>query len=305
MAAIPNFFIIGAPKCGTTSLYEYLRRHPNVFMPELKEPHFFATDLVTFHYVTSMEEYLDLFAPSTPTHLRVGEASASYLRSEAAARNIRDLNPDAKLIAMFRNPLDMVPSMHSQLLYWSEDTVEDFETAWRLQERRGQGLDIPKTCREPFWLQYADVARFGTQAERLLSVFPASQVKLILFDDFSASPRAVYNEVIDFLDLPNDNPADFPRTNENKRAKNPWLRDFIRKPPPLLRQTYLSLKRTLGPSIVAPFKEKLLDLNTVRERRAPLSPALRAEMIETFRDEVDHLARIMKRDLSHWLGNPR
>lgn len=300
MAPKPNFFIVGAPKCGTTALYEYLRLHPNVFMPELKEPHFFSTDLVTYHIVGSGEEYAGLFAEAGEQHTRIGEASASYLLSETAIPAIRAYNPAARLIAMFRNPADMVHSFHSQLLYWSEETVPDFETAWRLQERRRRGLDLPRTCREPFWLQYERIGRFGTQVQRLLATFPAEQVKLILYDDFAASPQTVYRDVLDFLGLPDDHRGEFPRVNENKRAKVTWLSNFIRKPPPILRSAYLSLKRTAVGSGLSAVKEKLLDLNTTRARRPPLSPAFRAELVETFRDEVALLSSLMRRDLSRW-----
>lgn len=301
MAGKPNFFIVGAPKSGTTALYEYLRGHPNVFMPTLKEPHFFSTDLITYHLVKTQEEYLALFADSTPAHRRIGEASASYLRSAAAIRNIHDFDPNAKLIAMFRNPVELVHSFHSQLLYWSEEVIEDFEAAWHLQDRRRQGLDIPRKSREPFWLQYAELGRFGTQAERMLSVFPAAQVKLILYDDFAASPRKVYEEVLAFLDLPSDQRTEFPRVNENKRAKVAWVRNFMRKPPPALRNAYRRLKRAVGEQRVVPLVDKLLALNTAKERRRPLSPAFRAELVATFRDEVAHLSRIMHRDLRHWM----
>lgn len=298
--AKPNFFIVGAPKCGTSALYRYLRQHPNVFMPAVKEPHFFSSDLVTYHKVKSMEEYRELFRGSTAQHLRVGEASASYLLSSVALANIREFNPDSKIIAMFRNPVDLVYSFHSQLLFWSEETVEDFETAWRLQERRSQGLDLPRTCREPFWLQYRRIGLFGTQVERMLSVFPAKQVKMILFEDLAASTQRVYSEVLEFLELPQDNRTEFPRVNENKRAKFTWLRNFVRKPPPTLKKGYRALKRRLGKEKVGFFRDALLDLNTLKQTRPPLSPAFRAELVQTFQEEVARLSRILGRDLSHW-----
>ncbi len=300
MAAKPNFFIAGAPKCGTTALYEYLRSHPQIFMPELKEPHFFSDDLITHKYVRTLDEYNRLFAPATPQQLRVGEASASYLLSSAALPAIRKFNPEARIIAMFRNPVDMVYSFHSQLLYWSEETEKDFETAWRLQERRRNGLDVPSTCRERFWLQYRDIGQFGTQAQRLYSVFPAEQVKVILFDDFAAAPERIYNEVIDFLGIEPDQRNEFPRVNENKRARLSWLRDFYRKPPPLLLQTYRRLKETTPGRYLVSLKEWIIDVNTVRERRSPLSPEFRAELVDTFRGEVALLSRVLGRDLSHW-----
>jgi Sulfotransferase domain len=300
LPAKPNFFIVGAPKCGTTALYEYLRSHPQVFMPTLKEPHFFSKDLITQPYVNSLQEYTQLFEEAGPQHHRVGEASASYLMSTAAIPAIREFNPDAKIIAMFRNPVDLVYSFHSQLLYWSEETESDFETAWRLQDRRRLGIDVPKTCREAFWLQYRNIGRFGTQTERLLSVFPPEQVKLILYDDFSSSPERIYDEVIDFFGISHDHRAEFPRVNENKRARMTWLRDFYRKPPPLLLHAYRGFKETSAGKHLVALKEWVININTVRERRPPLSPEFRAELVGEFREEIALLSRIVNRDLSHW-----
>lgn len=301
MPVRPSFFIVGAPKCGTTALYEYLRPHPNILMPRVKEPHFFATDMGTYPMVRTLEDYLGLFPESTDERMRAGEASVYYLRSSAAIPNIHEFDPGSKIIAMFRNPVDMVYSLHSQLLYVAEETETDFETAWRLQERRRQGLDLPSTCREPSLVQYAQVGRFGTQTERLLSIFPREQVKLIVYDDFAASPKAVYDEVIDFLGLPHDHRTSFPRINENKRVRIAWLRDFSRKPPPGLRNAFRSLKRAVGGEAISSVKKKIVALNTVRERRPPLSPELRAELVASFRDEVGLLSRILDRDLSHWV----
>ncbi len=127
MAVTPNFFIVGAPKCGTTALYEYLRPHPSIFMPRHKEPHYFASDLGTYPFIKTLDDYRRLFDGAGPQHLRVGEASVYYLRSTTAIANIRAFNPDAKLIAMFRNPVEMVHSLHSQLLYVAEENESDFE----------------------------------------------------------------------------------------------------------------------------------------------------------------------------------
>ena len=300
MAGLPNFLIVGAPKCGTTALYEYLRPHPRIFMPEIKEPHYFAKDLGTYPRIKTLDDYRALFTGVADQHLRVGEASVYYLRSSVAAANIHEFNPDAKIIAMFRNPVDMVHSLHSQLLYWSEENEPDFETAWRLQERRRQGLDLPARSRGAFLLQYAEVGQFGTQVQRVLARFPREQVKLIMYDDFTASPQTVYDEVLTFLDVPHDNRTLFPRVNENKRAKLFWLKNFFRKPPQPLRRAVQGLKRVMGDQSISAAKKKLMDLNTVRERRPPLSPAFRAELVETFRDEVALLSRLAERDLSHW-----
>jgi hypothetical protein len=296
----PNFFIVGAPKCGTTALFEYLRTHPNIFFPHIKEPHFFAKDLDDYPRIKKLEDYLALFAESTNAHLSVGEASVYYLRSSVAIANIREFNPDAKLIAMVRNPVDMLHSLHSQLLYVSEENVADFETAWRLQGERSRGLQLPPRIRSPRLIEYERIGRLGSQAQRLLALFPPAQVKFILYDDFAVSPKQVYDEVIDFLGVSHDNRTDFPRINENKRARISWLGRFSRKPPPVLRQAFRTMKQLPGAEALAAAKKKIVALNTRRERRPPLLPAFRAELVETFREEVELLSRILNRDLSHW-----
>lgn len=301
MAIKPDFFIVGAPKCGTTALYEYLRPHPNIFMSTVKEPHFFAGDLGTYPFIKSRDEYARLFAGAGPQHLRVGEASVYYLRSTVAIANIRDFNPDARLIAMFRNPVEMLHSFHAQLLYVAEESESDFETAWRLQEQRSRGIGLPPRSRGGFLVQYRELARFGSQVERLLSLFPREQVRLILYDDFAVSPQAVYDDVIGFLGIPHDGRTDFPRVNEGKRARLAWLRDFYRKPPTPLRSAFRGLKRAVGGGeAISTVARKLVALNTVKERRPPLTPEFRAELVETFREEVALLSRLLDRDLSHW-----
>jgi hypothetical protein len=301
LAAKPNFFIVGAPKCGTTALFAYLREHPNIFMPEVKEPHFFAKELGTYPRVKTLAEYTELFAGSTDRHLRVGEASVYYLRSSVAIANIREFNPEARIIAMFRNPVEMIHALHSQLLYVAEENEPDFEQAWRKQERRSRGNDLPRRSRGVFLLQYAEVARIGTQTERLLSIFPREQVHLVLYDDFAASPQQVYDGLIAFLGIPHDNRRQFPRINDNKRARLAWLGNFATKPPSALRAAMRRLKQAAGGQGITVVKRKIVDLNTVKEVRQPLSQEFRKELVDAFREEVLLLSRLMGRDLSHWV----
>ena len=300
MAAKPNFFIVGAPKCGTTALYAYLREHPNIFMPAVKEPHFFARDLGTYPRIKTLEEYTGLFAGSTDRHLGVGEASVYYLRSSVAIANIREFNPRARIIAMFRNPVEMIHALHSQLLYVAEEDEPDFEQAWRKQERRSQGLDLPRRSRGAFLLQYAEVGRIGTQTKRLLSIFPREQVHLVLYDDFAASPQQVYDGLIEFLGVPHDNRSHFPRVNDNKRARLAWLGQLATKPPPALRAAMRRLKQAVSGQGITAVKRKIVGLNTVKEVRQPLSPEFRKELVAAFRDEVVLFSDLMGRDLRHW-----
>jgi hypothetical protein len=297
MARQPDFFIVGAPKCGTTALYEYLRAHPSIFMPAHKEPHYFARDLDGYRAIKTRDSNARLFAPASAQHTRIGEASVYYLRSSVAIPDIRAFRPDARIIAMFRNPVDMLHALHSQLLYVGEESVGDFERAWRLQARRSRGLDLPPGCREAFLLQFAELGRLGSQAERLLHVFPAAQVKLIRYEDLASSPRTVYEEVIGFLGLPPDGRTVFPRINGNKRARVPWAQGLLRKPPAPLRTAVRACKAVAGADRVGALKTSLVRLNTVREARPPLSSEFRAELVEAFRDEVALLSTLLQRPL--------
>ncbi|SRR6056297_999156 len=132
----PNFFIIGAPKCGTTSLYYYLKDHPDIFMAEPKEPHYFSTDFSDkFRKVLTREDYLNLFKEAKK-YKAVGEGSTEYLYSKEAVPNILKFNSEAKFIVMVRNPIELVISLHQELFVEMNENIEDVEKAWDLQEKR-------------------------------------------------------------------------------------------------------------------------------------------------------------------------
>ncbi|MFN2383981.1 MAG: sulfotransferase domain-containing protein [Gemmatimonadota bacterium] len=300
----PNFFLVGAPKCGTTALSRYLREHPAVFLSRPKEPHFFASDFPGYVVVPSRAAYDDLFALASPAHQAIGEASVWYLFSEAAIPAIRRYNPDARLIVMLRNPLDMIPSLHSQLFHTYDEDEPDIAVAWELQAARAAGRRIPPRCREPAFLQYARVGRLGEQVVRLLADLPREQVKLIVFDDFQTQTRAVYEEALQFLGVESDAREHFPPVNENKRRRAHGPARLIERPPaPLVRMgrelasvTGLALGRSWAEA-----KRRLRRVNTARVRRPPLEPGLRAAMADAFRADVEALSELLDRDLRGWL----
>jgi hypothetical protein len=294
----PDFFIVGAGRGGTTSLHEYLRAHPKVFMPAVKEPRFFADDMPgLMNRTSSLSEYLKLFRGARPEHLAVGEASPQYIYSSTAIGNIRGFNPDARLIVMLRNPVDMACSAHEECVYWGVEDEPDFEKAWRLQAPRRKGSRIPKACSQVTVLLWADMARLGSQVERLLGVFPREQVNVILFEDFARDTRAVYEEVLAFLGVPSDGRERFPRANERRRNRSIWLGRALLNPPPALAPLRRAALRT---PVVRGLWSLVQRLNTVRIRPRPLRPEFRRELVEEFRDDVNRLAGLIGRDLSHW-----
>lgn len=293
----PNFFIVGAPKCGTTALHEYLGGHPNVFMAR-KEPHFFATDL-SDRGVTALGDYLKLFEAAGNEHLAVGEASVWYFHSQEALRNIHDFDPNARIIAMLRNPVDLIYSWHSQLVFSLMEDEKDFEKAWRLQAERARGNKLPQRCPYPGYLDYARVGRLSGGVERILGIFPPERVKLVLFDDFVQSTRTVYEDVLAFLGVAAPADIDFTPRNENKTYRLAFLAGLLREPPPFLRRSVRTAERLLRTD-----RLRLIDtvrrLNTNAGRRKPLSPAFRRELITEFSDDIDRLARLLGRDLDSW-----
>lgn len=299
--AKPNFFIVGAPKCGTTALSEYLKEHPNIYLSDPKEPHYFALDFEQYRLTKTLEEYLDLFGDSSAKHTAIGEGSVFYLFSLVALKQIYQFDPQAKIIVMLRNPVDLVYSFHSQVVFSADESVRNFEQAWRLQSKRQHGKKIPRQCREAAFLQYAAMGRLGEQMERLFSIFPLKQIEIIWFEDFVQSTKQVYDRVLNFLEVDNDNRQDFVRINENKSHKLGALGNFSEKPPALLSDVALKARDLLG-------LERLYILDTIRSintkviSRQPLTQELRAELTAEFASDIKKLSRLLNKDLSHWLS---
>ena len=293
----PNFFIVGAPKCGTTALDGYLKTHPNIYMSQ-KEIHFFNDDMANSSRPTG-EEYLKLFSSTKESHIAVGEASVWYLYSSVAIKNIYNFNKNAKIIVMLRNPVELVPSLHAQLLFNLQEDEMSLEGAWNLQPLRRKGMRIPSTCLEPAVLQYADIARYSVQVERLLKYFPAEQVKIILFDDFVSSTKNVYEDVLSFLDVPLDERTVFPVVNPNKTHRSRLVSRMF------LGLTSFwgslgSLRKFLGLPRLA-LHEKLCKLNQKKISREPITSELHDKLLDTFLGDIKRLSNISGRDLSSWM----
>jgi hypothetical protein len=300
----PNLFIVGAPKCGTSSLRYYLMQHPSIFMSDPKEPAFWATDLPGVglnHSVPLRDErdYLALFRDTDERHLAIGEASTTYLASETAIKNIIAFNPHAFIIALIRDPVSLAYSWHHQKLWEMNETEPSFEKAWQLQEARAQGLEIPCTCRVPEHLQYRKMASLGTQVERLLAVVPSKQVRIFLLDDIALDPLSVYCETLSFMGIPYDGRTDFPVINEAKVQRFPLLNRLYYHPPKLLEHGVRTFRRVLRRvDILRSAKEWLMKRPKTKEA---ISEHFRAELESVFEPEVMKLQDLLQRDLSRWL----
>lgn len=297
----PNFFIIGAPKCGTTSMWAWLSEHPNVYMSAVKEPQFYSSDL-DMSSVPSAQKYEQLFRGANDQHIAVGEASTSYLYSQVAVLRIEREHPGAKYIVMVRNPVEMARSLHEQWLFSGHEHIRDFETAWRLTPERRRPRRLTRRRREPRWRQrhYQSLCRLGEQLERLFAVVPRERVLVLVLDDVRQNPRREYLRVLDFLGVPDDGRREFPVHNPAREHRWPALGTAIRGVGIVARL----VKRGLGiPTYKGTGVLNAIDGFNARYRpRAPMAAHLRRELVDYFWTDVEKLSRLMGRDFSPWLS---
>jgi hypothetical protein len=288
----PNFFLIGAPKCGTTSLAAWLSEHPQIYMPAIKEPHFFNTD--GLQSITSKTDYKELFRDAKAEHIAVGEASTHYLFSQAAVPNILGFNPDAKFIVCFRNPVEAAPSLHSERLYNGRENIKDFISAWKIQENRRAGRNIPSNViSDPERLQYGSYCLFGAQLQRLYQAVNSKSVKVVLLDDIRTEPARVYSEILDFLGVPNTYTPQFQKLNSYKHVRSVFVSVFLRR--------INNLKERLGIKTNFGFMGKLASINVVHGQKLTLDEEFRRELILYFEQDIRLLMNLIQRDLTKWL----
>ena len=206
----PEFFIVGAPRCGTTFLYEVLSAHPGIFMPRLKEPHFFSNDLGTTRrgdrafFVWSEAAYLGLFDGAGPDQVR-GEADVFNLFSPGAARRIRTARPDARIVISLRDPVEQLRSFHGARLRAGREHL-GLEAALEAAPERAAGRRLPRMPINVRMYDYRAVARFTEQVERFHAAFPPDQVLIILLDDIAADAALVYRRVLEHVGADPDVP---------------------------------------------------------------------------------------------------
>ena len=293
MFSPPHFMIIGAPKCGTTSLVAWLSAHPNIFLTSPKEPAHFSTDIKTIGAVRNPQKYAALFAGAAP-HQLTGEASTTYLRSHDAVPAVLNRRPDTQFIVCLRNPVEMMPSVHMQLFRGGRENLADPKAAWGAQAERRQGRNLPSICPEPADLNYSTVCSLGAQVTRLLEAVPRSQVHFILNEDMRASPRSVYQETLNFLNITDDGRSDFENLNARSTPRFAIVSQVIARAS-LLRRKVWQRRMPLGLGALA------AKLNTPSTAPAlSIDPDFRALLIDHFARDVEVLAGLTGKNLTGW-----
>lgn len=299
MTVAPEFLVIGAARAGTTALYTFLRQHPQIFMPRVKEPNFFAfadehldcrgpgADFI-INSVTSADAYRALFAAAPEGTIR-GEASPLYLFAPAAPGNIRRLAPQAKMIAILRNPVEQA---WSHFMYATKLRIEDesdFVRALALEEGRLAAGWQPL-------FGYSRFPRYGEQLSRYFALFPRDQFLIRTYEDYQADPGHLLSEIFAFIGA---DPAFRPDTgavvNAGGVPKSRIFQDFLMKSNPLTRAVGLIVPQPARLRI----RDWLAGFNMRREETMP--PAARRILLERLSDDIRLAGRLIGRDLSAWL----
>jgi hypothetical protein len=296
----PDFFLVGAPKAGTTALGQFLQGHPEIFMvPPRFEPTFFATDLLELglEAVRSAKEYASLFEKADYAK-RVGEKSVWYMYSKTAASAIKAFCPSAYIIMMLRNPVDMLHSYHAMLVNYGEETVEDFAKALEAEGDRKRGRGIPEGLRYPVSLLfYSDIARLSEQVGRYLKLFPKEKVRVIVHDDFREDNRRLFRETLEFLGVEPDFQPAFQLVNERRTVRSRLIRDLTRKTPLPVRRVWQTL-------VPLPIRTRLLlevdRMNSLPVGSVRMDSDLRKRLQMTFSEDIEELGSLIGRDLRHW-----
>lgn len=297
---IPDFFIIGAPKCGTTALSEYLGQHPNICFSHVKEPHFFSDDIPSYKIDRTLADYIrrNFSHFDARRHRAIGEGSVFYYFSDVAVPNILNANPSAKFVYAVRNPVDMVYSLYSQYCYSYMEDIGNFEDAWGAQEQRAAGRNIPRQCYEPRFLQYRRMGLLGQRLKRLKSIIPAKQLLVFALDDLAKSPSKVYEDVLAFLDVPSDGRSTFPIVNENKVRRNKALGYLSISVPRWLHNAVRDVKHAAGISHVP--LNILAKVSEKPAKRPALREGFRKHLIAEFEPDVCLLEEQLGRRFTHW-----
>lgn len=292
---LPNFLIIGAAKSGTNSLGEYLRQHPQAFLPVFKEPCFFAyeghpTDNPWYRpdATTDYSEYLKLFEPAAGKKA-IGESSPVYLISPQAPHKIKKYIPNTRLIAILRHPVDRAYSQWQMEIRHGHEQME-FAQAVRVMEKLQDGNVRQRYIFQGYYCQ---------QLKRYYDLFERSQLLVLLMDDLQKNPAGVAQRMFTFLDIdPAFQPDISIRQNEGGVPRNRMWNWFFSR----LLPRFSNFRARLP----AWTRERIAVLsNRVKSQgltKPPaLSPILRAELTELFREDILQLQDLISTDLSFWL----
>jgi hypothetical protein len=298
----PDFFIVGAPKCGTTAMDQYLSRCPDIFMAR-KELHAFGSDLHfgPQFYRRSLDAYLAEFE-TTGGQRCAGEASVWYLFSTEAAAEIKAFNPDARIIIMLRDPVDMLHSLYYTFRWDGNEHLPSFAEALAAEGERRAGRQLNRQTYLAQGLVYRDTVRYVEQVIRYFDVFGRDRVHVIIYDDLSSDAATVYRRTLDFLGVDSKfAPENFKAVNGNQYVKSTALRTLLTDP--VVRSTLLAIRPCLPKFVFKTMQNvdaRIRKFNSRPAGRPVLDPELDRQLRSEFAPQIEELSALLGRDLTHW-----
>jgi hypothetical protein len=289
---MPNFLIIGAMKSGTTALYYYLEQHPEIYMSPVKEPNFFSSQEQenAADTVTHIGSYQHLFR-GVSGEKAIGEASHSYLYEPGAAPEIRRYIPEAKLIAILRNPIDRAYSHFLHMVRTGTEPLDDFAQA--LQEEAS--IHKERTSQD-----YIGRGLYYDQLKRYFGTFPREQVRVYLYEDLSDAPISTVQDAFRFLKVDDSFVPDVSlRRNVSGHPKYKTLDGLMRSQSRLKHAAKVYLPARMRWRLSKAFDD-LKTRNLVEP--PPLQPEVRRQLIRVYREDILKLQGLIHRDLSGWLA---
>jgi len=291
---LPELYIPGAPKCGTSALASYLADRPDVYLGHVKEPNFWSSDMPSFARREGFDDersYAAMYRRAPAGTAWCLDASTHYLYSSIAVERILNRTPGARFIVMFRPGPEIAHAWHMQMHIAGYEDEPDFETAWRLIETRARGRRLPPHCPEPKLLDYRSIAWVGAQVERLLKVAGAGRVLVLPLADMRDDPRAVYLRCLDFLGLDDDGRRVFPVENAASENRLKSLSRLVRSP--IVRPALNRALALIGPQAAGHSKHWVKRLLYRKQARAPLADTFIDELAHDFQEDHDRLKRIV------------
>lgn len=285
---LPDFFICGAAKSGTTSLFNYLGQHSSIFTPEQKEPGYFSA----LRPLESPYRYGQLFKEAGE-HQYTGEASGAYLTSPDSALRISKAVPQAKIIIMLRNPADRAFSLYQWMIEEGYEWAPTFKDALRMEEDRRNSVSFVKENPEYFYnFLYRTSGCYARQVERFLETFDWEQVRFLIFDDFVSSPASCTRKIFRFLGIDDTIKLNTPVRNEGRNVHSAPLQFWLRqRAKPILRKIPLGLR----------IMRKAMQWNTT-PRKGTLSDRFRRRLLQYYEEDIRETSALIGRNLaSRWL----
>ena len=306
----PNLFIVGAPKSGTTSLYEWLKDHPDVFMSPFKEPCYFARDLAWedsgyyLRYGVDRARYLALFE-NAGSAARVGEASTRYLYSRDAPTLIASEATDPRVIVLVRNPIDMVASLHAHKVAGGTEDLLDLGAALDAEDDRRQGRRIPRNS-NPWLSTYRDRARFGEQLVRWFEVFGRDAILVRVLEQVMRDPATHLRAILEFIGVdPTYRPPSFQVHNPAHGSRGGPIGSLARSRP-VQFAAWRVLPRVLGEARTLELVRRIVQSPMLRRKasRDEVSVELRRQLEVEFEPDVRLLSGLLGQDLvALWFGD--